>query len=94
MISCVIKDFYILLDEYPDRLENYSKYKKFITQIMKNNKDNELPTIEIMTVIQSKRPFIYAQLKQQRNNILLQFLTSLEMDKIEAEKRLEKLKEI
>lgn len=87
-----IRKFYELLkDSHDEPLEAY-KFVTFLRTLLRDNTDNTLPLVEIMTVIKQEKPIIYSQLKKMAPyNTMIEILTDLSINIEDARNRLENM---
>lgn len=85
-----VEDFFVLLEEYPDRSENLVVFRNFLKLFLRSKMFSEIViAAKILTVLKHEKPFIFSLLKKQANaDIVLSLLIELEMDIKEARQRL------
>lgn len=92
VIKWAIREFFYLLNKYPDQTSEYIHFMLFIEDLLKlPYSEEELPINEIMAVLKKKKPNIFNLMRNQKRNMLLLFLTDVRMDEKEALIRLKKI---
>lgn len=93
-ISDALLEFDYLLKKHPDVPESLSVFTQFVRYFLRTETSgDELPSVEVMTVLKNEKPSVfYLMKKQAKNNVVMSMLTNIEMDIEEAENRLNKLK--
>ncbi|WP_017754284.1 hypothetical protein [Calidifontibacillus oryziterrae] len=89
-----IKKFKTLLKTYEDIPDNAYYFADYIRYFLKirPTSDLNLPTIEIMTIIENEKPIIFHELKKQASyNPVLDFVTHITINKETAIKNLKEL---
>jgi hypothetical protein len=93
-LSDALLEFDSLLKKHPDAPESVPIFTQFIKYFLRTNTSGEeLPSLEVMTVLKNEKPTVsYLIKKQSKNNVVMSMLTSVDMDISEAESKLNKLK--
>jgi hypothetical protein len=89
-----VEKFFVLLKNYPDDSESTLVFLRFLRTFLRIKSQEDLPTIEVMTLIKVHKPNIfYIMRKLSKRDNVLNFLTGLSMDLEAAEQRLQLLYE-
>jgi hypothetical protein len=93
-LSDALLEFDYLLKKHPDVPESLSVFTQFVRYFLRTKTSGEeLPSVEVMTVLKNEKPNVfYLMKKQSKNNVVMSMLTNIEMDMEEAENRLNRLK--
>lgn len=84
-----IEKFFRLLDRKPDDMSSVHDFVMYLRTLLWLETDEELPKMEIMTLIKHYKPTVFYGLKKMAHqNIMLDILTHLSMDLETAEKNL------
>lgn len=85
-----IQQLYKLLEKQPDESKEAYKFSAFLREFLRIESENDLPAIEVMTLIKHHKPIVFNQLrKMAEHNLMLEILTELSMDFQDAKNILE-----
>jgi hypothetical protein len=93
-LTDALVEFDYLLKKHSDTPESVPIFTQFIKYFLRTNTSGEeLPTLEVMTVLKNEKPTVsYLMKKQSKNNVVMSMLTGIDMDISEAENKLNRLK--
>ncbi len=91
-----IKHFELLLKKTPDTPNNVITFRIFLRQLLRvKTKHVNLPAAEIIAILKNEKPHIFRALKMQSDDIsYLNYLTNINMNYDEANKKLSSIKEL
>ncbi|WLD94724.1 hypothetical protein [Alkalihalobacillus sp. AL-G] len=77
-----IDEFQQMLSKYPDDLDSAQKFYQFFLKMMRAKQpDEELPLVEMVTILKYDKPTTFHFLKRQSSyNVSLNLLTQIEMN--------------
>lgn len=86
-----VKQLYSMLGELSDESDTAYDFIAYLKSFLRIKSD-QLPTIEVMTLIRHHKPIVFAELrKMNKKNMMLQILTDLSTDVEIADKNLKSL---
>jgi len=60
----IICQFFRMLEQYPDDYNSTYDFIAFLRTLLRIQTNEELPTIEIMTLIKHEKPIVFSNLKK------------------------------
>jgi hypothetical protein len=84
----LVKDFFVLLENYSDHPRNLFVFTSFFRGVLRNKAIDEMtPAIELMTVLKYERPVIFHHMRKQTEDWIY-ILTRIDMEVQEAREKL------
>lgn len=96
-LKVALNKFEKMLNEYPDDFnKSVLPFKNFLKGFLRIKTTTiELPTIEVMAILKHEKPNTFYSIKKNfQHDLLFDLLTHLEMEYMEARKKLSEIKEL